>query len=208
MTSEECNLIAFGTFKRQGFTADGRPWYKASVTSGFALGAVVNVAYLYYDRDCDGKAGNSANDYPQWASSEVEPDPAKLEDLDGTGKCVGDQDTAGSYSMKEDYDLTPTIGKIMANCPDLFNDPTFALQTITGGLVGCAHPYPDHTYSWTDWGSTDGSECGEGEEVRTEVEFCTNVDPECPCMNRRNPETLKEETRKQRACKTTTSTTS
>ena len=90
---EGCPGVTIGTFKPQVVTADGRPWYEADAD---ILGGLfgTKTAYLYYDRDCDGKGGNSKNSYPQWTSSDIKPITTKLEDVGGKG-CLGDGDDAG-----------------------------------------------------------------------------------------------------------------
>ena len=112
--------------------------------------------------------------------------------------------------MTSDYDWTPPLQtKWVLSCDIVFGYGAWNAFTPTGGgLVGCKQPYPEHTYEWSNWTSADGRSCGGEEKVRREEESCLNQDPTCPCKNRRDPATLKEESRDRAPCKTTTSTTS
>ena len=214
VSGDDCAVVKYGTFKYQGNTADGRPWYSVSVDVSI-IGLEWTDAYVFYDANCDGKTGSDHSEehgHPQWIFSPWnKPDPTRLVDLDGTGKCLREQNKGGTYSRTANYDWTPADEVLLVSCPSIIPGryDKWHTVTISAGLEGCPKPYHDHTYGWSEWSSTDGTECGEGEEVRTEVESCFNVrEPTCPCKNRRNPETLQMETRNQPACRTTTSTTS
>jgi len=108
------------TFVYRGQTADGRPWYSADVTF---LGLKADVAYIFYDANCDGKVGKpyAAHGHPQWIMSRKKPLTDRLVDVDGTGKCVRDQDDGGSYSKAENFDWTPPIpSEGLVSCPNVF----------------------------------------------------------------------------------------
>eukprot|EP00729_Bicosta_minor_P030227 gene30227-biopygen24645 len=163
-------------FKYQGNTADGRPWYIAQIEGRIPSLFGYDKAYLYYDSNCDGKGGS----HPQWVASIVEPDPTRPYDLDNDGKCLYGGGSAnlgitsfdgGSYSLNPNWDWTPAMDELMVNCGPTglwsggvswkrYRSPDL------GYLAGCTSPYPDHTYAWSEWESTDIEACkaGKGNE--------------------------------------------
>eukprot|EP00729_Bicosta_minor_P028101 gene28101-biopygen13660 len=179
------------------------------------VAAIVSVdkTYLYYDADCDGKGGS----HPQWVASIVKPDPSRLSDLDGDGKCLKGGENVdlgllgsydwGIYSRNANYDWTPNTIDLMQNCGPGYS---WSDYTSSGNLAGCSSPYPAHTYAWSEWESTDIAACkaGRGTEKRREVETCLNPEPTCPCTNRRDPATLVTEERFCKVIAATTTTTS
>ena len=158
-------------FLYQGNTLDGRPWYEADVDFGFwdwlpdFIKKRWSKVYLYYDSNCDGKGGS----HPQWGTYYEPPSETRSYDLDNNGKCIkggqggftvipfGTTPDAGMYSAQPNFDWTPaTEDRTMVNCGSDQNNG-WEMISSQGTLDGCPRPYPDYTYTWSAWKSTNRS---------------------------------------------------
>eukprot|EP00729_Bicosta_minor_P003256 gene3256-543_t len=145
-----------GEWKYIGKTADGRPYYKQwdSYDSMFY--------FMYYEKDCDGNAGNTGK--PQWTLAEKEPSVTADSDLDQDGKCV----TYSGHTLEPTTASTPPSGVVWhIGCSNTHYTPL----TLTFDEV--CPPAPEFKYEWGNWipQQNDGTVCG-GQDQREAREVC------------------------------------
>lgn len=171
-------------------------------------------AYIYFDKNCDGKDGAGTNGHPQWQVTLNAPFESRDEDVDNDGKCAIDhRENTNGFGLVSTFDVVPPSGQYFRSCSTFTSVSEYYTMDFTVKVVGCPDYLPDYSYAWGAWTLSDGGgsssdillKCGWW-DVRVEVESCSVPGYQnCPCINKRGE--LRKEIRQQPAC-TTASTTS
>ena len=101
-----CPGITHTMLEYQSNTADGRPWYAASLEL-FSVDTGKKV-FVFYDKNCDGKTGaaHSQHGHPQWVFSGAKPSQTRSSDLDSNGECIRDTNKGSAYTLGSSESLS------------------------------------------------------------------------------------------------------